>query len=506
MALCYSCLLTLLVLLLITHEINTANRLRSFLLSSSKLSPDRRYSPLIIKNEVTTSEPVLSRRRPLLSSNERRRRWTKDDILIDETIIEQLTSATTIDNNATVLIDKLDDIFLFNSTIGIEQLNVEENSTIIDIKYPLLRQDILEMNETDDLSTTSINQNISEKYETDLENNSVTMINTIFLTTTTVSDVPLVNITDINQITSNETNEFVTTNTIDNLTTIATINNETETSTNTNIFNQTIEELITTLNSTLSLSEQDTSIILLDHTATPRTTAYDNQTSNDSDTTIIDDNINTTTIFNSIQNEILTTIVDENEYANETINFQSDIALEPVCDLACQCLKQCPYGFELLNDTCECDPPCKNYQCFGNDTCIVTTEGRPICEPENGTEHDRPKRCYQPRYEGYHDLNNRYYDRYYYNPDQDECHLLVYRGMGGNENNFVTLNECHLECITCGPAPNPGECLGRLPMWYYDHKKNQCSQFDYTGCKGNENQFFQKQKCIDTCVTRILNL
>ncbi|CAF4417737.1 unnamed protein product, partial [Adineta steineri] len=113
--------------------------------------------------------------------------------------------------------------------------------------------------------------------ETDLENNNVTMINTIFLTTTTVSDVPLVNITDTNQVTSNETNEFVTTNTIDNLTIIEIINNETETSTNPNIFNQTTEELVITLNSTLSLSEQDTSIILLDHTATPRKITSDKQ-------------------------------------------------------------------------------------------------------------------------------------------------------------------------------------------------------------------------------------
>lgn len=98
--------------------------------------------------------------------------------------------------------------------------------------------------------------------------------------------------------------------------------------------------------------------------------------------------------------------------------------------------------------------------------------------------------------------------------------------MGGNENNFLTLNECHLECISkfhidsifmrktiqfsflpaCAPSPDPGTCLARLPMWYYDSKKNQCSQFIYSGCKGNDNKFLRKQQCIDTCITRIINL
>jgi hypothetical protein len=61
---------------------------------------------------------------------------------------------------------------------------------------------------------------------------------------------------------------------------------------------------------------------------------------------------------------------------------------------------------------------------------------------------DRPIRCYQPRDAGYHDTNMRYYNRWYYHPDQDTCHLFVYRGLGGNENNFQTLHECHSACIS----------------------------------------------------------
>lgn len=60
----------------------------------------------------------------------------------------------------------------------------------------------------------------------------------------------------------------------------------------------------------------------------------------------------------------------------------------------------------------------------------------------------RPTRCYQPRHSGYHDIQIEYYNRWYYNPDQNACHLFVYRGLGGNENNFKTLRDCHLECIS----------------------------------------------------------
>lgn len=97
----------------------------------------------------------------------------------------------------------------------------------------------------------------------------------------------------------------------------------------------------------------------------------------------------------------------------------------------------------------------------------MTEKGEPRCQPQNGTEHgkmhskgrsssfritsffvERPSRCYQPRDAGYHDTNLRYYSRWYYNPDQDTCHLFVYRGLGGNENNFPTLHQCNLECIS----------------------------------------------------------
>ncbi|CAF3371574.1 unnamed protein product [Rotaria sp. Silwood1] len=569
--------------------VNTAS-LRSYLYSSSKWSLDRRHSPSIVDNELTTSESVLSRRRPLLLSSERRKRWTKEEdndeveIPIDETNIEQISSTTTIDNESTVLRNNSNDIFSFDSTTVIEQLNtsissvnVDENSTInsttIEIKYPLLRQDSIEINETNVLTTISTNDDILQNNKTDIEqsienNYNSTTINNIFPLTTsneiidinsTESETLSTNVTDINQVVSNES----ATNTIDNLTTIEIISkfyNETETSSIPISVNQTIEETSSVSQielSTVTKLESDTSAIFLNYTTILPDETDDNQTLIDSgttivseyNTTIIDESIDTTIIINATQNNItsidegitMTTIIsdivknvttisdqeigdttvtsevtqddtstiitdDDEEYSNETIVSLPETTVKPICDLSCLCSQECPYGFEIIDKKCQCDPPCKNYQCFGDDICTVTKKGQALCKPKDGIEHDRPIRCYQPRDAGYHDISFRYHNRWYYDPNQDKCHLFVYRGLGGNENNFETLHQCHLECITCAPSPDRGTCLGRLPMWYYDYKQKQCLQFDYSGCKGNDNKFLRKQECIDTCVTRILNL
>jgi len=43
-------------------------------------------------------------------------------------------------------------------------------------------------------------------------------------------------------------------------------------------------------------------------------------------------------------------------------------------------------------------------------------------------------------------------------------------------------------------------------MWYFDRQENTCREFEYSGCKGNENKFLKKEQCIDACIHRIYNL
>lgn len=136
-------------------------------------------------------------------------------------------------------------------------------------------------------------------------------------------------------------------------------------------------------------SKQDTAIILLDYTTIPPITIDANQTSTDSkpeilleyNTTIANEVVNVTTVLDEIQNtmttevadqgidtittlsdvtqnETSTVIFDDNEYSNETLSLLPTTTAKPICDQSCQCSRKCPYGFEILNNTCQCDPPC----------------------------------------------------------------------------------------------------------------------------------------------------
>ncbi|CAF1055071.1 unnamed protein product [Rotaria sp. Silwood1] len=490
MATYYSYVLSLLVLLLITHWTKTAS-LHVPLYSFQNKTFDHRNSP-IINSEYSKSKSINAQL-PLIKRHKRWKKNTDNDeleIAIDKLFIPVNNSIDISSSNS----------FQFNMTTF--EVYSDENTTM---NYSLLRQNSTEINQTDDHISMSIIENVLQDNKTDTNDTifSPKMFNELIYIDSIDSKTFITNITDIYQIITNDKNESIT-DEINNLP------NEFQSSSLPIIFNQTIDEV-----------ESTTASIHLDYTTISYTTTDNNQTyewgllfndktetipSNDSSTIATNNEftINSNIIDQDMNINNTNIIIDDiNQNFNETSFLSLKSINMSICDRSCQCIKQCPYGFEILNDTCRCNPPCKNYQCFGNDTCIITDKGQPLCQSENGIEHDRPTRCYQPRDAGYHDINIQYHNRWYYNPDQDTCHLFIYRGLGGNENNFQTLHECHLECIICAPLPNPGECLGHVDMWYYDNKKNECNQFEYSGCRGNQNQFLKKEHCIDICINRI---
>lgn len=329
---------------------------------------------MIVDKDFTTAEPIHSRRRPILPSNERRKRWSTEEILIDETIIEQSTpenEETT--NSATTGLSN--DIGSYNSTSA--QITSEGT------RHPLLRQDIVENNQTEELSTMAAN---------DDANNS-TVLTTILYEITTLGATEPPTTTKINETQSPETSE-ATTDAPNSATTQERTSKSSEPETTIIIsINQTKQEAAPVpsviLTTPLPTSELDTAIILMDFTTKfppITTTDYENETLNETETTtasyytttILQDNITETTIFlNTTQNittattdyEIenttvisyvtSTNIIEENEYSNDTNEFLPVTEAEPICDLTCQCTKECPYGFQFINDTCECDPLCK---------------------------------------------------------------------------------------------------------------------------------------------------
>ena len=45
-----------------------------------------------------------------------------------------------------------------------------------------------------------------------------------------------------------------------------------------------------------------------------------------------------------------------------------------------------------------------------------------------------------------------------------------------------------------------GNCSQSETRFYYDPDKNECSNFTYTGCHGNKNNFINQSACLNTCL------
>lgn len=51
----------------------------------------------------------------------------------------------------------------------------------------------------------------------------------------------------------------------------------------------------------------------------------------------------------------------------------------------------------------------------------------------------------------------------------------------------------------CNLPQSEGNCEGRNLRWYYDPAREQCSQFYYGGCGGNDNNFDSQALCQQHC-------
>uniref|UniRef100_A0A672L1G1 BPTI/Kunitz inhibitor domain-containing protein n=1 Tax=Sinocyclocheilus grahami TaxID=75366 RepID=A0A672L1G1_SINGR len=108
--------------------------------------------------------------------------------------------------------------------------------------------------------------------------------------------------------------------------------------------------------------------------------------------------------------------------------------------------------------------------------------------------------------------------RWYYSQQTKKCMHFWYGGCGGNENRFLTEDECFRECVSTGKltelivqtsateSENPpkddssikgkdtftlkldaGSCSNFSVKWYFNVRSGGCVQFWYGGCDGNSN-------------------
>ncbi len=243
-----------------------------------------------------------------LSSIERRRRWNKNE---DHDEVE-------IPLNETLgLVNNIDDIITFNSIV---------NST-------LLNFETIESNSSNYENVNDLINSTVEVYS----NENTTMRQTLIeLNQTNVSMMEDIK-TDTNKISSfNESIDF----------------------------NQTVQnanELQSSSSSSIPLTVDQVEL----------TTIIENNQTNDSKLFVNDSFIPTNDewIIHSNITQKDAIIINPEIYTNETdiiysnsnetsIITSKSISI-PICDHSCQCLKECPYGFEIFNDTCLCNPPCK---------------------------------------------------------------------------------------------------------------------------------------------------
>ncbi|XP_033735426.1 papilin-like isoform X3 [Pecten maximus] len=102
--------------------------------------------------------------------------------------------------------------------------------------------------------------------------------------------------------------------------------------------------------------------------------------------------------------------------------------------------------------------------------------------------------------------------RFYFNQQTERCEQFGYGGCQGNANNFATVELCRQTCEeiiveeldACQQPMEIGPCRGSYPRFYYNSRTRECTQFNYGGCDGNENNFASREKCVQQCAPNVI--
>ncbi|KAF1752814.1 hypothetical protein GCK72_019369 [Caenorhabditis remanei] len=99
--------------------------------------------------------------------------------------------------------------------------------------------------------------------------------------------------------------------------------------------------------------------------------------------------------------------------------------------------------------------------------------------------------------------------RWYHDSKTSQCKMMMWTGCGGNGNSFSSKADCESLCRVetswtntsdfCSLERSAGPCTDSISMWYYDSKDDDCKPFTYGGCRGNQNRFVSKDQCQQSC-------
>ncbi|XP_005373386.1 PREDICTED: tissue factor pathway inhibitor [Chinchilla lanigera] len=106
--------------------------------------------------------------------------------------------------------------------------------------------------------------------------------------------------------------------------------------------------------------------------------------------------------------------------------------------------------------------------------------------------------------------------RFFYNIFTSQCEEFIYGGCLGNQNQFLSMQECKETCIKefspltkstlekgkldlCFLEDDVGMCRAYITRYFYNNQSRQCEPFVYGGCLGNLNNFESLEECKNTC-------
>lgn len=92
-------------------------------------------------------------------------------------------------------------------------------------------------------------------------------------------------------------------------------------------------------------------------------------------------------------------------------------------------------------------------------------------------------------------------ERFFFNETSLMCEPFIYGNVGGNANNFETVEACEGSCTTqlCMQLPEVGPGRAAFERYFYNATSVMCEPFIYGGVGGNPNNFETIADCEDFC-------